>query len=342
MALPSTGGTWAEVLEPGLNPLAERYWQITDVLIRDYFNADGTVFNLADPAVGLGTQGLFTPLAADGISIRKDLLITSPGTNQGFYHIGLTKEDSVSVTPDQTMTSSASSQLVRPTRSVLTKLEDKIAFEPKESTPLIDYLLYEKPLANGVPALGTPGYQVPRGNTDVPVERIIVLLGVDTDGNLMARVFARVITDKKAKTEFARKNPDSSMLTYEALPCPFAKQVEWKCRGGSQWLAQGDFEFETFAPVATPVTGLKANVQFPTPIDVVSPTYTATTQLVAGGALTSATVAASPTVSGGFTTIQLTGLTASTVYNAVQVTATGTNDITATSPLSNSFTSTAS
>lgn len=341
MALPSTGGTWAEVLEPGLNPLAERYWQITDVLIADYFRADGTVFNLADPSVGLGTSGLFTPFAADGISIRKDLLITSPGTNLGFYHIGLTKEDSVSVTPDQTMTSSASSQLVRPTRSVLTKLEDKIAFEPKESTPLVDYLLYELPLVN-VPALGTPNYQVPRGNTDVSVERVIVLLGVDTGGNLLARVFPRVVTEKKAKTEFARKNPDSSMLTYQALPCPFAKAVEWKCRGGSQWLASGDFEFETFAPVATPVTGLKADIVFPTPIDIDSPTYTVHTQLTSNGALTLATVAdSSGTVSSGFTTVQITDLTASTAYHAAQVTATG-GDITATSPLSNSFTSTAS
>ena len=347
MALPATGGTWAQVLEPGLNPLAERYWQITDVLIRDYYNTDGTVFNLSDPARGLGTvntvsgtQQLFTPFAADNISIREDLLITSTSsTNQGFYHIGLLKEDSVSVTPDQTMTESPSAQLVRATRSVLTKLDDKIAFEPKESTPLIDFLNYEMPLANGVPALGTPGYGVARGNGDVPVERVIVLLGVDTDGNLIGRIFPRVITDKKAKAEMARKNPDSSALTYTPLPCPYARTVEYKVRAGSQWLASGDFDFATATPVATPVTGLKANVVFPTPIDVTSPVYTA--EISHAGVFSAATVAASPTVSGGFTTIQLTGLTASTLYDGVQVTATGSN-LTVTGPVSNSFTSTAS
>lgn len=322
--LPATGGTWAQVLEPNLNPLAERFWQVTDILIRDYYNPDGTVFSLRDPARGLGINGLFTTFAADSLTIRQDLLITSPSANQGFYHIGLLTEDSASVTPDQTMTGSPSAQLVRNTRSVLTKLEDKIAFEPKESTPLVDYLLYEKPLQN-IPALGTPGYQVVRGNLDVPVERVLVMLGVDTDGNLLARVFPRVITDKKAKAEFARKKPDAQMLTYEALPCPFAKAVEYKCRAGSQWLASGDFDFETFVPVVTPIAGLKATIQFPTPIDVVSPVYTVGLQSTPNGSFASATLVGSPVVAGGFTTVTIGSLTASTLYNGVQVTATGSN-----------------
>ncbi|ORV92801.1 hypothetical protein AWC11_07305 [Mycobacterium interjectum] len=339
--LPATGGTWAQVLEPGLNPLAERFWQITDVLVRDYFNADGTVFNLADPSVGLGTSGLFTPFAADNLTIREDLLVTAPTPNLGFYHIGLLTEDSTSVTPDQTMTGSPSAQLVRNTRSVLTKLEDKVAFEPKESTPLVDYLLYEKPLASGVPALGTPGYQLVRGNTDVPVERILVMIGVDTDGNLLARVLTRVITDKKAKAEFARKKPDAQMLTYELLPCPYAKTTEYKCRAGSQWLASGDFGFLTFQPIVTPVTGLKATIQFPTPIDITSPVYTVGLQSTPNGSFAAATLSGSPTVAGGFTTVTIGSLTASTLYNAVQVTATGSND-TATGLVSAPFTSTAS
>lgn len=335
--LPATGGTWAQVLEPNLNPLAERFWQVTDILVRDYRKTDGTVFSLADPSVGLGSKGLFTPFAADGLGIRKDLLITAPGTNLGFYHIGLLTEDTTSVTPDQTMTGSPSAQLVRNTRSVLSKLEDKIAFEPKESTPLVDYLLYEKALVD-VPALGTPGYQVVRPNVDVPVERIIVMIGVDTDGNLLARVFARIITDKKAKAEFARKKPDAQMLTYEALPCPFAKAVEWKCRAGSQWLALGDFEFQTFQPIITPVAGLTATIQFPTPIDVTNPVYTVALQATANGSFTDATVSGdSPVVTGGFTTVTISGLTASTTYNAAQVTATGDN-VTVTAPVSEPFT----
>lgn len=44
---------------------------------------------------------------------------------------------------------------------------------------------------------------------------------------------------------------------------------------------------------------------------------------------------------GGFTTIQITDLTASTAYGGVQVTATS-GETTVTSPVSNAFTSTAS
>jgi len=338
MALPTTGATWATVLEPSLNPLAVRYWQVTDVLIRDYFNADGTVFNLADPSVGLGSEGLFTPFAADNLTIRKDLLLSAPGTNLGFLHMGLLKEDTTASTPDQTIQETPSAQILRTVRNVLTKLDDKLNFTPIEASPLVDFLNFEKPLQN-VPAVGTPGYQNARDNADMLQERVVVLLGVDTDGQLLAKVYPRVVTDKKGKTELQRKNPESLELTYSVLPDPYSKKSMWICRAGAQWLASGDLAFETTAPVATPVSGLKANVQFPTPIDVTSPVYTA--QISQAGAFSAGTVAASPTVSGAFTTIQLTGLTASTLYDGVQVTATGSN-VTATSLVSNSFTSLAS
>jgi hypothetical protein len=341
VGLPATGATQAVVLEPTLNPLSERYWQLVYALVRDYYNTDGTVFSLADPSVGLGVtstgQSLFTPFAADGVSIREDLLITAPGPNQGFYSVGFLKPESVSVTPDQTMTQTPSAQLVRSTRNVLDKLEDKIAFEPQESTPLTQYLKYELPLAGGVPALGTPNLIIPRGNTDVPTERVLVLIGIDGDGQLKSRVFPRVVTDKKAKADLGRKAPDSQMLTYEALPCPYSRNVEWTCFAGSQWNGTGDFDFLTTVPTVTPVTGLTANIVFPTPIDVTSPVYTVA--LTKSGATSAATIGTT-TVSGGFTTVQITGLTASTTYTA-QVTATGTN-VTATGPESASFTSTAS
>lgn len=346
--LPATGGTWAQLIQPGLNPLAIRYGQITDIFIRDYFNPDGSVFNLADPALGLGPAtlpdgrvvNLLTPFAADGVSIRPDLLVTAPGSNLGFYHVGLLKEDSTSITPDQTMQQTPSAQQVRSARNVLTKLDDKISFEPLEETPLTRYLKYELPLQN-VPALGTPGLIIPRGNTDVPVDRIIIAMIVDTDGQLVARVLPHVITDKKAKEELARKNPYSSALTYELLPDPYSKQVEWSCYAGSQWNASGEFEFETFAPQVTAVTGLKANVVVPTPVDLTNPTYAVQLQETEGGAWTAGTLSGSPTVAGAFTTLVISGLTASQAYNAAQVTATA-GETTVTSPVSNSFTATAS
>jgi hypothetical protein len=342
MGLPSTGGTYAEVIAPGLNPLAVDYWQTTDILIRDSHNVDGSVFNLADPSVGLGTAGLFTPFAADGVSIREDLLITAPSPNQGFYHIGLLKEDQASHTIDQTIQETPSAQYVRTVRNVITKLEDKVEFQPIQNTPLIHYLQYELPLANGIPALGTPGYQLARPNTDVLQERIIVLLGTDGSGTLMAKVFPRLTTDKKGKTELGRKAPESNPFTYSALPDPFSQNIMWICIGGTQWLASGDYDFETMQPQVVALTGgVTATATFPTPIDLSSPAYTVALLETPGGSLTSGTVSGSPSVSGQFTTITISGLAASTEYYGVQVTATA-DESTATSLLSAPFTTLAS
>lgn len=349
MLLPATGGTWAQLIEGGLNPTAVRYGQITDIFIRDYYNPDGTPFNMADPRYGLGlatlpdgtfTQ-LLTPFAADGISIRPDLLITSPGTNLGFYHLGLLKEDSIDITPDQTMQQTPSAQMVRTARNVLTKLDDKISFEPLEETPLTRYLQNELPLQN-VPALGTPNLIIPRGNTDIPQERVIIALIVDGDGQLIARVLPRVITDKKGKEALGRKAAYTSQKTYELLPCPYSKQVEWSCYAGTQWNASGNFEFETFPPLAKPLTGgLTVSVQFPTPLDMSDDvTYTAQIES-ASGVLSSLTLTGEPSVVGKFTSIVGSALTAATVYKGIQVTATD-GDVVAVSTLSNGFTTLAS
>lgn len=349
MSLPSTGSTDAVVLDPTINPLNLRHWQRVFVLFRDYYKSDGTVYNMADPTVGLGTASLpdgtttqlFTPFAADGISIRQDLLASTGGTNQGFYSAGYLKPDSVSVTPDESVTQTPTAQDVRTAKNVLEKLEDKIAFEPLESNPVIQYLQYELPLTN-IPALGTPGLIIPRGNGDVLQHRVIVLIGIDTMGQLKAKVFPHVMTDKKAKADLGRKAPDSQGLTYDVLPCPYAKHAEWTCFAGTQWNASGDFNFQTAIPTANPVTGLKVNVTFPTPIDLVSPTYTAQIFSSSGVASSLTLTSGTGTVSGGNTTVQGTSLSATTQYNGVQVTGTGTNSITATSVLSNPFTSTAS
>ena len=80
-----------------------------------------------------------------------------------------------------------------------------------------------------------------------------------------------------------------------------------------------------------------------TPTDIVTPTYTAQIQTTATGSFAAATVATTPapTISGAYTTIQVTGLTASTAYNALKVTATAaTGGRSVTSAASASFTAT--
>ncbi|TDH57549.1 Ig-like domain repeat protein [Mycobacterium eburneum] len=340
MTLPATGGTWADILQDSLNPLAERYWPITDVLIRDYFNADGTVFNLADPSVGLGAEGVFTPFAADG-TLRSDLLITAPATNLGFYHLGELKEDAMSITPDQTIQQTPTAQSIRSTRNVLTKLDDKIQFTAMESTPLVDALRYELPLSGGLPEYGTPGYQLKRPISDVLQARIIVLLGFDNnDGQRKAEVFPLCYTDKKGKTEMQRKNADSLELTYEPLGDPYTKSVMWICRDGQQWRAQYTGPSFAAAPVAAAVTGSKATLTFAVPSGGTAPlTYTVAQQVGGTGAFTASTLSGSPNVSNGNVTLTVSGLTSGTAY-VFQVTVTDANSKAATSASSNSVTAT--
>lgn len=343
MALPSTGGSWETVLEPNLNPLGVRYWQITDVLIQDYRNANGVPNNWSDSSVGLGSAGLFTPFAADG-TVRQDLLINTTPPNQGFYYGGELKEDITAITSDITVQETPTAQSVRTVRDVITKLDDKVNFTFIESGPLQDYLRYELPLANGIPDLGEAGYQVARGPMDQLQERTIVLLGVDTDGFLRAEVFPRVVTNKKGKTDFNRKNPESYEYTGTALPDPFTGKVMWVCREGSNWRAEGGVPvFPGSAPVAAATSTGKATVTFTnvTGSDL-PPTFTAQVSQDGGTTWTTAaldTTTAPPngwTIGASNTVVSLKTLTSGA--STFKVTATGTNGATATSQTSNSAT----
>lgn len=344
MSLPETGTTWELALQPSLQPLAVRYWQITDVLICDYLSGFGNPQGVGSPnnwaaaSVGLGTKGVFTPFAADG-TIREDLLVTSGSGLQAFYHIGELKEDNVEITMDLTVQETPSAQSVRTVRDVLTKLDDKLSFTPIESSPLVDQLRYELPLVNGFDAIGTAGYQLVRPVMDQLVERTIVLLGVDGDGNLRAEVFPRVVTDKKGKVPFQRKTPESLDLSYTALPDPMTQSVMWVCREGTTWRSLGGApDFTTTPPTATETGTTTATVEFATPTGLDAPfTYTVAQQTGGSGAFTASSLSGLPVVSGANTTLSITGLSASTAY-VFQVTATGSNDATATSPNSNSVT----
>lgn len=340
--LPSTGANYSTVIEPSLNPLGVRYGQIVDVFIRDYLNENGSPNNLASASAGLGIEGVFTPFAADGVSIREDLLWDAPSGNQGWFHLGLLKEDAQSVSPDQTVQQTPSAQEIRTVRNVFTKLEDKVTVTPIEASDLINRLRFELPLnsVGWTPTDGTPGYQLVRPQTDVLIERQIIMFLIDTDGQLIAEVYPRVASDKKGKIGFERKNPYSLELSYDVLPDPFTQSAGWINRAGTAWNAEGVFNFESVPPIVTPVTGLKATVVVPTPVELTSPTYTVALQSTAGGSFATGTVGTpAPSASGGFTTINISGLTSLQEYNALQVTVTA-GDFTATSPVSAPFTAT--
>ncbi|KLO31583.1 hypothetical protein ABW16_01745 [Mycolicibacter heraklionensis] len=339
MSLPAEGGTYTEIVEPNVNPLAQRYWQTTDVFIRDYWNPDGSTFDCSDPAVGLGNLGLLTPFAADG-SIRSDLFITSDGPNLGFYHPGELEPDTTEIAPDITVQQTPTAQSVRTTRNVITKLDDALSFTPLEANPVTDALHFELPLYN-LPAIGTPGYQVKRGPMDYLQDRVIIAFGTDGSGQLMARVLPRCQTNKKGKIDLGRKKTESGQLTFNPLFDPNTGEVMWICRDGVQWRGLGGAPtFSSTAPVATAVSGDKATVAFTTPTGDEPYTYTVLQQVGGAGEFTSATLQGSPTVNGSTTTLTVSGLTTSSAY-VFKVVAEGANDQTATSTASNSITAVA-
>lgn len=343
MALPSTGGTVSQVIQTDLNPLAVRYAQIVGAFIRDTLDSNGNFRNLADPACGLGTEGVFSPFAADG-TLRTDLLWDANGgtSNQGWFNFGLTKEDSISISPEQTVQQTPTGQYLRTVRNVYTKLEDKVALTPIENTDLIRRLRFNLPLSGWTPTDGASGYQLVRPNTDTFYERQLILFLIDNN-ELVAEVFPRLGPDKTGKIEMGRKTPYApDSFSWDVMPDPYTGAPQWICESGSGFLSEGNFEFTVTPPAVTPITGLKATVLVPTPTDVTSPTYTVSLQAVSGGSWAAGTVSTpSPSASGGWTTITIGSLTASQVYNALKITATG-GGVTATTVPSAPFTATAS
>lgn len=348
MAVPSTGVSWLAGYQPTIQPLATRYWQITGALIRDYLNVNGTVNNLGAASAGLDGNGNFTAFAQDG-NFRGDLLYSATGSNQGFYPTGDLKEDVMAVDPQLSVQETMTSSSIRSTRNVFTKLGDKVTITPLESNPVVDYLRFEFPLLgdasrsiNPVPDIGTFPYSLARQPTDLLCERQLILLGVDGDGQLMAKIFPRLALSKRGKEAMQRKTPEELDIEWDILTCPYAKTPEITCRSGVSWQALGGAPtFGGSAPVATAISSSKATIAFTTPTGIDAPfTYTVAQQVGGSGAFTASVLQGSPSVSGSTTTLTVgSGLTTSSAY-VFQVTATGTNGAAATSANSNSITST--
>src|SRR5881628_3245986 len=189
MALPASGGTYAAQLQPGINPLAVRKAIITDILIRDYLNPDGTVHNLADPAVGLNTDGKFSPFAADG-RLRTDLLVTASGSNLGFYHLGGLHEDGTKMGYKTDVADTMIAQSKRAVRFDVTSDNDIITIKALEGIPIVDALRYDLPLTN-LKDVGVAGYTIAKGAETALVERQVIALGFDGD-NYFAQTFPRM------------------------------------------------------------------------------------------------------------------------------------------------------
>jgi hypothetical protein len=335
MALPSSGGSYATIFGPGINPLAIRKGTITDVFFRDYHQS---ATNLADTTAGLGADGYFSPYALDG-QVRTDLLITSSGANLGFYHAGSLGTDGIGYDPNTSSEDVSYAQSLRPARRDITGAAESFTITAMEQTPLIRYLANEMPLIN-VPDVGTANLTIPVPMEPTIVERQFILFGFDA-GNLFARTIPRCSKIKASPFAWKREGKEGTgvKLDFAILPCPYVNKPVLEHYEGADWRALGGYALFSGAPVATsPVTG-KVDVVFTAPTGKADPftykVYKTGISPVTARAL--ATIDAGyPQVSG--TTVTIRVLATATNQNKYDVEATGTNGLVTVSTLSNTIT----
>lgn len=328
MALPSTGDTYHNILQPGINPLSIRKAIVTDILIRDYRNADGSVHNLADPAMGLNADGQFSPFADDG-RLRSDLLGED---GLGFYHLGSLHEDGTEMTYDTDVSDLMIAQSKRAVRYDVTQDNDGITIKALEGTPLVDALRYDKPLRN-LKDLGEIGYTIAKDAETVLIERQVIALGFDGD-NYFATTYPRMSMKKRGNSNWNKKDADLFELELGALLCPYVGSPALWHREGASWRGLQGAPVFAAAPVATAVAGGKADIVFAKPSTKSSTvTYTVEQSNDGSTAWTAATLVA--TSGTDPITVQVSGVTSSqTRYFRVK--ATTSNGLTTTSAVTNS------
>lgn len=259
MPLPTTGGTYGALLQPGINPLTIRKMIVTDLLIRDYLNPDGTVHNLADSAVGLNDEGNFTPFAADG-KLRTDLLGDS---GLGFYHIGSLHEDGLEMTANTDVSELMIAQSKRAVRFDVTSDNDGITIKALEGIPLVDALRYDLPLFN-LKDVGEAGYTIRKPAETPLIERQVIALGFDGD-NYVAETFPRMSLRNRGNTNWNKADPDTMEIELGSLLCPYVGSPSLRHRDGASWRGLQGAPIFAAAPVATAVVGQKADVVFAKP-----------------------------------------------------------------------------
>lgn len=323
MALPANGGTYSALLQPGINPLAVRKAIITDILIRDYLNADGTVHSLADAAVGLNTDGYFSPFAIDG-KLRSDLL---GDTGLGFYHLGALHEDGTEMGYNTDVADTMIAQSKRAVRFDVTSDNDIITIKAMEGIPLVDALRYDLPLAD-LPDVGKAEYTIAKAAETALIERQVIALGFDGD-NYFGQTFPRMALRNRGNANWNKADVDVTEVELGSLLCPYVgKPVLWH-REGSSWRGLQGAPVFAAAPVATAVTGQKADIVFALPTSK-SSSFTYVIEKSNDGS-TGWTAATVESTSGTSTvTIRVTGVTTSLTWY-FRVKATGTNKITTTS-----------
>lgn len=337
MALPSTGGDYADLFNPGINPLAIRKGIVTDAFFRDYH---GSSTNLADASAGLHTDGYFSPYAMDG-RVRTDLLITSDSSNLGFWHMGALGADGISYDPQMDSEEVPYAQSLRPAREDVTKEGEMFTLVALEQTPFVRYIVNEIPLVD-VPDVGTAHLTIAKPMEAGIVERQAILFGFDGE-HRFARTIPRCSKVKVREFAWKREGKEGTGVTidFRVLPCPHVNKPVLEHYEGAGWRALGGYAtFPAPAPVATAVSGQKASVVFTEATGVADP-FEYVVEKAAGPGYSSWSTATNdsgyPQTVGTTVTAQVTGVTTGTSFK-FRLRATGSNLLETVSLTSNAIT----
>lgn len=330
VTLPASGGTYAQLQQPALNPAAVIKARIANILVRDYRNADGSIFNLASPSVGLNANGVFTPFAADG-SLRSDLLASAPGANLGFYNLGHLKGDGIKGTQEFSSDETDSAQTLYPIRIDPNKDGISLSFTPREVNAISLALAMELPL-NSNPsqmiAMGQAQLSVAAPADSPLVERVIIALCFDGQGNRFAITLPRTGPKKKGGFNLNRKDTVIGDYEAEGLLDPNVGTTYIYSQDGSSWRAQAGSPIWALAvPTATALAGKTATVAFTAPNDPLAPSELFTfsvNQVTPAGVPAVSNTATIPVPSAPTVTTSGTAGTTNYFYKAVVHTANGT------------------
>lgn len=250
-------------------------------------------------------------------------------TTDGWFDIGDIDENGVQFSPKYTTADVMIWQDRMAQRTDVTLDQEECSVTAAESTPLVDHLNYQMPLAN-LPTTGTVGYHLTKSKTPVIRARQVLAIGVDGSGDeaeYFGTLYSRALMIKPDKYDYQAKTEIQTPLTFDSYPDPYSGFAVRRFREGPAWRAAGgntEWDHSMVAPVATAGATGTATLAFEAPVSdngpftyKVTKTVASTTTAVPDNAVTIVST------TGGTTTLSITGLAAAAT--TFRVVATGAN-----------------
>lgn len=180
-------------------------------------------------------------------------LSTSVNNSDGWQDVGIIDENGVQFDPKYTTEDIKAWQSRQIQRTDITEDQVDFNFTCLESTPIVDALEYQIPLAQ-MGELGEVGYTITKSITPTLVNRQILVVGVDYNTGqpeYFAYLFPLVKMIKPDKFDISEKNPYQMMLNWSSYVDPWSGFAVRLYREGPAWRNAAGTTTTPGAPQAT-------------------------------------------------------------------------------------------